>query len=46
MNAYFALAIAITGEAIATTAVKSSESFTRLVPSIISVIGQAWRCTF
>ena len=33
------LAIAITGEVIATTALKSSDSFTKLVPSIITVIG-------
>ena len=39
MNAYVALAIAITGEVIATTALKSSDSFTKLVPSIITVIG-------
>ena len=39
MNSYVALAIAITGEVIATTALKSSDSFTKLVPSIITVIG-------
>ena len=39
MTAYVALAIAITGEVIATTALKSSDSFTKLVPSIINVIG-------
>ena len=39
MNAYLALAIAITGEVIGTTALKSSDSFTKLVPSIITVIG-------
>ena len=37
MNAYIALAIAITGEVIATTALKSSSSFTKLLPSIITV---------
>ena len=39
MNAYLALGIAIIAEVIATTALKSSDSFTRLVPSIITVIG-------
>ena len=38
MNSYLALGIAIVGEVIATTALKSSDSFTRLVPSIITVI--------
>ena len=39
MNAYLALGIAIVGEVIATTALKSSDSFTKLVPSIITVLG-------
>ncbi|SDM91128.1 multidrug efflux SMR transporter [Polaromonas sp. JS666] len=39
MNAYLALGIAIVAEVIATTALKSSESFTRLVPSLISIAG-------
>ncbi len=39
MNAYLALGIAIVGEVIATTALKSSDSFTKLVPAIITVIG-------
>jgi small multidrug resistance pump len=39
MNSYLALGIAIIAEVIATTALKSSESFSRLVPSIITVIG-------
>ena len=39
MNPYLALGIAIIGEVIATTALKSSDSFTRLVPSVITVIG-------
>ena len=39
MNSYLALGIAIVGEVIATTALKSSDSFTRLVPSIITVTG-------
>ena len=33
------LAIAIVMEVIATTALKSSDSFTRLLPSVISIIG-------
>jgi small multidrug resistance pump len=41
MNAYLALGIAIVVEVIATTALKSSESFTRLVPSLISITGYA-----
>ena len=39
MNAYLALGTAIVAEVIATTALKSSDSFSRLVPSIITVIG-------
>jgi small multidrug resistance pump len=39
MNAYLALGIAIVAEVIATTALKSSDSFTRLVPSLISIAG-------
>jgi multidrug transporter EmrE-like cation transporter len=39
MNSYLALGIAIIGEVIGTTALKSSDSFTRLVPSIITIIG-------
>jgi small multidrug resistance pump len=39
MNSYLALGIAIVGEVIGTTALKSSDSFTRLVPSIITIIG-------
>ncbi|EJL81511.1 cation/cationic drug transporter [Polaromonas sp. CF318] len=41
MNAYLALGIAIVIEVIATTALKSSESFTRLLPSLISIAGYA-----
>ena len=37
--AYVYLSIAIVSEVIATTALKSSESFSRLVPSLIVVIG-------
>lgn len=39
MNAYIALGIAIVAEVIATTALKSSDSFSRLVPSAITVAG-------
>ena len=39
MNSYLALGIAITAEVIATTALKSSDSFSKLVPSVITVIG-------
>jgi small multidrug resistance pump len=39
LNPYLALGIAIIAEVIATTALKSSDSFSRLVPSIITVIG-------
>ena len=39
MNHWLALAIAICGEVIATTALKASNEFTRLVPSIVVVLG-------
>ena len=39
MNSYLALGIAIIGEVVGTTALKSSDSFTKLVPSIITVLG-------
>jgi multidrug transporter EmrE-like cation transporter len=39
MNGYLALGIAIIAEVIATTALKSSDSFTKLVPSLISIAG-------
>lgn len=35
------LAIAITGEVIATSALKASDGFTRLMPSTITVVGYA-----
>lgn len=41
MTPYLPLAIAIVAEVIATTALKSAEGFTRLVPSLIVVIGYA-----
>ena len=39
MNHWLALAIAICGEVIATSALKASSEFTRLIPSIVVVIG-------
>jgi small multidrug resistance pump len=39
MNPWLALAIAIVGEVTATTALKASNEFTRLWPSLIVVIG-------
>ena len=39
MNHWLALAIAICGEVIATSALKASNEFTRLIPSIIVVAG-------
>ena len=41
MNAYLALGIAIVAEVIATTALKASDSFTRLWPSALAVAGYA-----
>ncbi len=41
MNAYLALGIAIVAEVIATTALKASDSFTRLLPSGVAVAGYA-----
>ena len=39
MNPYIAMGIAIVAEVIATTALKSSDSFSRLVPSVIALVG-------
>lgn len=39
MKSWFFLAIAIVGEVVATSALKSSESFSRLVPSIVVMAG-------
>lgn len=39
MSHWLALAIAIVAEVIATTALKASNEFTRLVPSLIVVVG-------
>ena len=39
MNHWLALAIAIVAEVIGTTALKASNEFTRLIPSIIVVVG-------
>ena len=44
MPAYLALIIAVTAEVIGTTALKASEQFTKLGPSIVVVIGYA--CAF
>lgn len=41
MNAYLTLAIAIGAEVIATSALKTTENFTRIVPSIVVVVGYA-----
>lgn len=41
MPAYALLALAVIGEVVGTTAMKASEGFTRLGPSIIVVIGYA-----
>ena len=39
MNAWMMLGLAIVAEVIGTTALKASESFTRLVPSLVVVVG-------
>jgi len=39
MNKWLVLGIAIVAETIATSAMKSSEGFTRLIPSLIVVLG-------
>lgn len=39
MNAYLALGIAIVSEVIATAALKTSQGFTQLVPSLVVVAG-------
>lgn len=41
MNIYLFLALAIIAEAVATTALKMSEQFTRLLPSAVVVVGYA-----
>lgn len=41
MKAYLTLAIAIVAEVIATSALKSSNGFSRLLPSVIVVVGYA-----
>lgn len=41
MNNYLFLALAIIAEAVATTALKMSEQFTRLLPSAVVVVGYA-----
>lgn len=39
--AYFYLAIAITTEVIATSFLKSSDGFTKLIPSMVTIVGYA-----
>ncbi|HLS43359.1 MAG TPA: SMR family transporter [Paenalcaligenes sp.] len=39
MSPYLPLSIAIVAEVIATTALKSSEGFTRLVPTLVVIVG-------
>lgn len=39
MNAWLYLAIAITAEVIATTALNASQGFSRLLPSVVVVVG-------
>ena len=41
MNPYLALGVAIVVEVIATTALKSSDSFTRPLPSVLALAGYA-----
>jgi len=41
MNPYLALAFAILAEVVATSALKATHSFTRLIPSTITVAGYA-----
>lgn len=41
MKSWLFLAIAICGEVIATSALKSSQGFTKLVPSIVVMVGYA-----
>ncbi|PKO67431.1 MAG: QacE family quaternary ammonium compound efflux SMR transporter [Betaproteobacteria bacterium HGW-Betaproteobacteria-16] len=41
MNAWMMLGLAIVAEVIGTTALKASEGFTRLAPSLIVVVGYA-----
>lgn len=41
MNAWAWLALAIVAETLATTALKASDGFTRLLPSVVVVIGYA-----
>ena len=39
MNPYLALALAISAEVLATSALKATQSFTQLIPSVITVLG-------
>jgi multidrug transporter EmrE-like cation transporter len=41
MNSWITLSLAIAAEVVATSALKSSEGFTRLLPSVLVVVGYA-----
>ena len=41
VTAYFSLGVAIVAEVIATSALKASDSFTRPIPSLVTVVGYA-----
>jgi small multidrug resistance pump len=41
MNAWLLLGLAIVAEVVGTTALKASESFTKLLPSLVVVVGYA-----
>lgn len=41
MNSYFLLAAAIAAEVVATSSLKASDGFSRLVPSVLVVLGYA-----
>lgn len=46
MHPYLSLAIAIVSEVVATSALRATDSFTRLVPSLIVVVGYALAFVF
>lgn len=46
MHPYLALGIAIVSEVVATSALRASEGFTRLIPSIVVAIGYGIAFTF
>lgn len=41
LTAYLSLGVAIVAEVVATSALKASESFTRPIPSLVTVVGYA-----